>query len=102
MGQPADNQLEAWYEAATLCDENRITNAAFFAARPTPTCHTTSVFRLPPNFPAPTSQATPILPPLPPPTTPHLPAPIPMDVDAAWWKANIPPTCYRCGQTGHL
>lgn len=97
-GRPADNQPEAWYEAAALCDENRITNAAFFAAKPTPTRHTTSMFRPPPTFPTPAVRTTPA-PPLP---TPHLPAPVPMDVDAARRRANTPPTCYRCGQTGHL
>jgi hypothetical protein len=52
VGQPADDKPEDWYEAAALCDENRITNAAFFSAKPVPTWHTTSVFRAPQMFSA--------------------------------------------------
>jgi hypothetical protein len=50
VGQPADDKLEDWYEAAALCNENRITNAAFFSAKPVPTRHTSGrhrCFRLP-------------------------------------------------------
>jgi hypothetical protein len=50
VGRPADDKPEDWYEAAALCDENRITNAAFFSAKPVPTWHTTSVFRAPQTF----------------------------------------------------
>jgi hypothetical protein len=82
VGRPADDKPEDWYEAAALCDENRITNAAFFSTKPMPTRHTTSVFQIPPSFSSTsTSQVVPTLP-LPPPA-PSLPAPVPMDVDAA-------------------
>jgi hypothetical protein len=50
VGQPADDKLEDWYEAAALCDENQITNAAFFSAKPVPTWHTTLVFQAPQMF----------------------------------------------------
>jgi hypothetical protein len=43
VGRPADDKPEDWYEAVALCDENRITNAAFFSAKPVPTWHTTLV-----------------------------------------------------------
>jgi hypothetical protein len=78
VGRPANDKPEDWYEATALCDENRITNAAFFSAKPVPTQHTTLVFWAPQMFSAATPQATP-MPPLPPPV-PSFPAPVPMDV----------------------
>jgi hypothetical protein len=100
VGRPADDKPEGWYEAMALCDENRITNAAFFSAKPVPTRHTTSVFRAPQMFSATAPRATPM--PLLPPPVPSFPAPVPMDVDAVRRRTAHPQTCYRCGQSGHL
>jgi hypothetical protein len=50
VGQPANDKPEDWYEAVALCNENRITNAAFFSAKPVPTQHTTLVCRVPQMF----------------------------------------------------
>jgi hypothetical protein len=52
VGQPADDKTEDWYEAVALCNENQITNAAFFSAKPVPTQHTTSIFQAPQMFSA--------------------------------------------------
>jgi hypothetical protein len=52
VGRPAGDKPEDWYEAPALCDENQITNAAFFSAKPVPTWHTTLVFRAPEMFSA--------------------------------------------------
>jgi hypothetical protein len=79
VGQPANDKPEDWYEAAALCDENRITNAAFFSAQLVPTWHTTLVFWVPQMFSAAAPQSAPMLPP--PPPVPSFPAPVPMDVD---------------------
>jgi hypothetical protein len=37
VGRPANDKLKDWYEAVALCDENQITNAAFFSAKLVPT-----------------------------------------------------------------
>jgi hypothetical protein len=100
VGQPADDKLEDWYEAAALCDENQITNAAFFSAKPVPTQHTTSVFWVPQMFSAAAPQAAPM--PLPLPPVPSFLAPVPMDVDVVRRRTAHPQTCYRRGQSGHL
>jgi hypothetical protein len=100
VGRPADDKLEDWYEAAALCDENRITNAAFFSAKLVPTWHTTSVFRVLQMFLAAAPRAAPML--LLPPPVPSFPAPVPMDVDAVRRRTVHPQTCYQCGQSGHL
>jgi hypothetical protein len=97
VGQPADDKPEDWYEAVALCDENRITNAAFFSAKPVPTQHTTLVFQVPQTFSATAPRAAPI-----PPPVPSFPAPVPMDVDTVQWRTTHPQTCYWCGQSGHL
>jgi hypothetical protein len=100
VGRPANDKPEGWYEATALCNENRITNAAFFSAKPVPTWHTTSVFRAPQMFSAAAPQAAPMPPP--PPPVPSFPAPVPMDVDAVRRRTAHPQTCYWCGQSGHL
>jgi hypothetical protein len=100
VGRPANDKPADWYEAAALCDENQITNAAFFSAKPVPTWHTTLVFRAPQMFLAATPQAVPM--PLPPPPVPNFPAPVPMDVDVVRRRTAHPQTCYWCGQSGHL
>jgi hypothetical protein len=100
VGRPTDDKPEDWYEAAALCDENWITNAAFFSAKPVPTWHTTLVFRAPQTFLAAAPQAAPMLPP--PPPVPSFPAPVPMDVDVVRWRTAHPQTCYQCGQSGHI
>jgi hypothetical protein len=100
VGRPANDKPEDWYEAVALCDENRITNAAFFSAKPVPTRHTTSVFRAPQMFSAAAPRATPMPPP--PPPVPSFPAPVPMDVDAVRRRTAHPQTCYWCRQSGHL
>jgi hypothetical protein len=79
VGQPTNDKLEDWYEAMALCDENRITNAAFFSAKPVPTWHTTSVFWAPQMFLAAAPRAAPMPQLLPP--VPSFPAPVPMDID---------------------
>jgi hypothetical protein len=100
VGRPANDKPEDWYEAAALCDENQITNAAFFSAKPVPTWHTTSVFWAPQMFSAVAPQAAPM--PLPPPPVPNLLAPVPMEVDAVRRRTAHPQTCYQCRQSGHL
>jgi hypothetical protein len=92
VGRPTNDKPEDWYEAAALCDENRITNAAFFSAKPVPTRHTTLVFRMPQMFLAAAPQAAPML--LLPPPVPSFPALVPMDVDAVWQRTAHPQTCY--------
>lgn len=107
VGRPKDNEPEEWYDAAALCDENRRTNAAFVATKsPHATRTSTHVARTPAqSFRAPPHAFTPTyhraLPAAPPPS-PALPPGIPMDIDAARRKFGVPPTCYRCGKTGHL
>jgi hypothetical protein len=83
VGRPTDDKPEDWYEAAALCDENQITNAAFFCAKPVPTRHTTSVFWAPQMFLATTPRAAPMPPP--PPPVPSFPALVPMDVDVVFF-----------------
>jgi hypothetical protein len=100
VGQPANDKPEDWYEAVALCDENRITNAAFFSAKPVPTWHTTLVFWVPQMFLAAAPRAAP-MPPLPPPVPSFL-APVPMDVDAVQQRIAHLQTCYWCRQSGHL
>jgi hypothetical protein len=100
VGRPVDDKLEDWYEAVALCDENRITNAAFFSAKRVPTQHTTLVFQAPQMFSAAAPRAAPVPPP--PPPVPSFPAPVPMDVDTVRWRTAHLQTCYRCRQSGHL
>jgi hypothetical protein len=72
VGQPTNGKPKDWYEAAALCDENQITNAAFFSAKLVPTQHTTLVFQAPQMFLAAAPQAAPM--PLPLPPVPNFPA----------------------------
>ena len=93
-GRPADDDILAWYEAASLCDENRLTNAAFNAAFHAPTTtHTPYTFNrsLPRPNPIPVHQTP----------TPAINVPVPMDVDAARSRARKLDLCYRCGEPGH-
>jgi hypothetical protein len=105
--RPADDSPKGWYEAARRLDHNRQANEAFrgqFSSRPTltPSSGLTShrpVAPKPPlsfaNFSAPSK-------PLPFPSVPKpLPPVVPMEIDAQRSK-RPPPTCYRCGETGHM
>ena len=105
-GRPDDLDPEAWYEAAIRIDQNQAANAAFRSA------HTSA------PQPKPLSVGT-ITRPVadnrtaPPPTRQNLPSrfahvaptpgnPVPMDIDAAKRYGKLPPTCFRCGRSGHV
>lgn len=103
IGRPKDNEPREWYKAAALCDENCRTNAAKSPHVPQTTAH---IARTPAQpFRAPPQAFTPMyhrpLPVTPLPMPALLPG-VPMDIDAARRKFGVPPTCYRCGKTGHL
>jgi hypothetical protein len=104
IGRPADDEPEAWYDAAIRIDENRVANALFHGGtRALPPPRLTSVYptpRPPPNSqPFWPNRSTPANPPLRP--TPNS-VPTPMDLDATRRKMVLPTTCYRCGKVGHF
>ncbi|PPQ86407.1 hypothetical protein CVT24_004677 [Panaeolus cyanescens] len=132
--KPADDNLEAWIEAARCIEDSHAANAAFlglpapskpFATAATPRRHVSnphvsfaSATRAPQTFSAPTvpSQG------LTAPSTPNAPSnasrtspssrwahqtpsagnPVPMDIDAARKKGELPPVCHCCGRPGHF
>jgi Zinc knuckle/Retrotransposon gag protein len=94
-GRPADDDIDAWYKAASLCDENRLTNAAFNSAFHAPTTQH-------PPFPINRAFPRPNTVPVRPAPTPAANVPVPMDVDAARSRARRLDLCYRCGQPGHM
>jgi hypothetical protein len=90
-GRPSDIAPTAWYEAAKNIDQNRASNEAFRSAHRT---------LIPNNLRTPTQSS-----PRPLPTQAHVKPtpghPVPMDIDANRRRNPLPPTCYRCGNTGH-
>ena len=97
-GHPADHDIGAWYDAALCCAENLESNALFHGSSRAPTI---PHFRVFPTAPAPTSS---VMQPrfqqnVQPQRTPQ--NPVPMDVDVARKKAQLPDVCYRCGEPGH-
>ena len=115
-GRPSDDDPEEWFEAAILCDDNRIANDAFQATfRPTKS-HT---FAPASNRTAPASNvgsnhsklANPVRGTLPMPTaslfpskavTPSSKDPNAMEIDANRRKGPQPSLCFRCGEPGHM
>jgi hypothetical protein len=89
IGRPADNDPEAWYNAAIQADENRIANNLFHSGS-TVTKTPGSVF---PNFHRTTN--------VPAPKPAPLPEPVPMDIDATRKRRETPDVCRRCGKPGH-
>lgn len=107
-GRPDDLDPEAWYEAAIRIDQNQAANAAFRSAHvsvPQPKPLSVGTITRPPpvidnraitlpsrqSFPSRFAHTAP---------TPG--NPVPMDIDAARKHGKPPPTCYRCGKTGHI
>src|SRR5277367_1414290 len=93
-GRPSDMVPSEWYKAAKTVDKNRATNEAF-----------RSSYRVP-SFTPSHSQSRSSAPGIIRPyihahTNPSPGNPVPMDIDAAWRKATLPITCYRCGKPGH-
>jgi hypothetical protein len=103
-GRPSDDSPQEWYDAAILCDENRIANSAFQSTfRNTRT--TTSLIATPPRSSIP-SGSTSFRPSFAQPSSSFAPKasrdPDAMDVDATRKRGLTPMFCYRCGKTGHL
>jgi hypothetical protein len=106
--RPADDEPRKWYEAARRLDQNRQANEAFrgqFSSRsaaPPPHSGSATGKLTAPKVPLTFANfATPAKPP-PFSTTPKAPPPVvPMEIDAQRSK-RPPPTCYRCGQAGHM
>jgi hypothetical protein len=101
IGRPDDANPDEWYEAAIRSDENRIANELFHSApRTTMSAKPSSSF--PPVAPRPATNTSWFSRPS---TVAHKPPPVsnpvPMEIDAAKKRADIPDTCRRCGQTGH-
>ena len=99
IGRPADDDPQAWFEAAIQADDNRVANELFHSGpkvtRPIKTLG--NVFASPSRTstaPTWTSRPTTF-------STPKPPAPVPMDIDAARKKHDTPGTCRRCGKPGH-
>ena len=90
IGRPADDNPEAWYNAAIRADENRIANNLFHSGSGSTTTRTPGMF---PAFTRP-SNFTPQKP-------PTLPEPVPMDIDATRKRQQTPVVCHRCGKPGH-
>src|SRR5271163_2412230 len=86
--------LSEWYKAAKTVDQNQATNKDF--------CSSYRIPSFTPTHPQP-------CPPVPGIVRPYVHAhtnpspgnPVPIDIDAAWKKASLPITCYRCGKPGH-
>jgi len=100
-GRPSDNAPKQWYNAAILCDENRISNEAFrttsrMASRSEISAQPGSMFRKP---------LGPVTRPLPP--TSHTSTPTRYTPSAQSVSAPTKPKdgsaliCFRCGQPGH-
>jgi Retrotransposon gag protein/Zinc knuckle len=107
--RPGDTDAEAWYKMARRYDQNRLANEAFHSSssRRTASSTTTSVSasrntfnRV--SFATPTtSTASPAASHFSRPPPRPLPPGVPMDIDASKAK-QLPQTCYRCGQAGHV
>ena len=86
--------LSEWYKAAKTVDQNRATNEAFRSSYHVPSFTLTHPQPCPPvpGIVRPYVHAH---------TNPSPGNPVPMDIDAAWKKASLPITCYRCRKPGH-
>jgi len=91
-GRPSNIAPTAWYEAARNIDQNRASNEAFRSAHRT---STSSNLLRPPAL----SVSRPL--PMQVPVKPTPGYPVPMDVDTSRRRTPIPPTCFRCGKSGH-
>ena len=91
-GRPSDDTPSLWYDAARTLDQNRAANEAFRSSYRTPMSVPTQVRNPTPGVLRPPINAY---------ARPSPGNPVPMDVDAARKKAANPPTCFRCGKTGH-
>jgi hypothetical protein len=116
MGQdrPGDRDPRGWYTAARRFDQNRRANEAFNSAstrRTTGTMPQLTASVVPRPTPPPTRNAWPRVPVASPPMSANpptnrnigkpLPPGVPMDIDAAKRRGNVPGSCYRCGELGH-
>jgi hypothetical protein len=115
-GRPSDDDPEEWFEAAVLCDDNRIANDAFQATFRSTRSHT---FAPASNRTVPASNvgsnnsklANPVRGVLPMPTASSFPFkavapsfkdPNAMEIDANRKKGPQPSLCFRCGEPGHM
>src|SRR5277367_866509 len=108
MWRPSDETPQEWYDAAILCDENRIVNEAFrtasrTAARPeTPSASNSMFRRLPTRLPNPSPPTSRYAPPIATPSNPSRYTP-PAPSASTPSRPSDPSTlvCFRCGQHGH-
>jgi Retrotransposon gag protein/Zinc knuckle len=107
-GRPSDETPKEWYDAAILCDENRIANEAFrtasrTTAHPETSSTTNSMFRrLPTRLPNPPPPISRYAPPIATPSNPsrYVP-PAPSASTPSRPKDPSTTVCFRCGQHGH-
>lgn len=96
IGRPADDNPQAWYEAAVQADDNRTANDLFHSgqktSRPTKTLGNLFAAAQPKTVTGPTWTQT---------STPKVSNPVPMDIDAARKKYDTPDVCRRCKKPGH-
>jgi Zinc knuckle/Retrotransposon gag protein len=97
--RPKDDSPSSWYAAARRFDQNRLTNEAFHSSAPKRAAPLSRNIFAHTSASAPATSVIPF--PAPHPAPRPLPLGIPMDIDAQRAK-QLPPTCYRCGETGHL
>jgi Retrotransposon gag protein/Zinc knuckle len=100
-GRPADDDPEAWYQAALQSAANREANATFHGVARTLPPRPAFPSRPPVSAPAAPRPFFPI------PTFTPSPqkaeaGPVPMDIDVARRKAATPIICHRCGGPGHM
>ena len=107
-GRPSDELPREWYDAAILCDENRIANEAFrtasrTVAQPETLPASNSMFRrLPAKLPNPPPPISRFAPPIATSSNPSRYIP-PAPSASTPSRSNDPSTlvCFRCGQHGH-
>jgi Retrotransposon gag protein len=97
--RPKDDSPSSWYAAARRFDQNRLANEAFHSSVPKRAAPLSRNIFARTSASAPATLVIPF--PAPRPAPRPLPPGIPMDIDAQRAK-QLPPTCYRCGETGHL
>jgi hypothetical protein len=107
--RPRDNNFHGWFKAMCRLDLNCLANEAVHYASHHPSAPSTATVAPSPSsgctafsFHRPTTFQTAETP-----TAMHtpsraLPPGIPMDVDHTRMSKNITPTCYQCGQSGHI
>jgi len=113
--RPDDRNPLGWYAAARRFDQNRRANEAFNSSsvRKPPPPSASSTFALPRPTPpiARNTWQRPTVATSTAPTAPQpplrsfgrpLPQGVPMDIDAAKRRGNLPSSCYRCGEPGHV